>query len=94
MPTEKLRSFGRIWPPFLLRFVLLVVLQSWLFSQPRVILISPETQYQRMEGFGITVGNGAAREINALPAAERERILELLFGSGGARFNIVRNEIW
>jgi glucuronoarabinoxylan endo-1,4-beta-xylanase len=65
-----------------------------LLAQSKPILISPEVQFQRIQGFGITVGNGAAREINTLPANEREQLIELLFGVNGARFNIIRSEIW
>jgi glucosylceramidase len=72
----------------------LVVSAAGLFSQPKPVLISPETQFQRVEGFGITLGNGSAREINSLPTADHERLLMILFGPAGARFNIVRSEIW
>ena len=86
------------WPGRSLRglglFVCLMNLTSHLLAQSKPILISPETQFQRMEGFGITVGNGAAKEISKLSATERERLIDLLFGLGGARFNILRTEIW
>jgi len=56
-------------------------------------LIQPEIQYQRLDGFGVTVGNGSAKELMALPVAERTRLLDLVFGNDGARANIVRSEI-
>ncbi|HVN80607.1 MAG TPA: glycoside hydrolase family 30 beta sandwich domain-containing protein [Terriglobia bacterium] len=65
-----------------------------LLAQSKPILISPEIQFQRNQGFGITVGNGAAKEMNTLSANERERLIELLFGVNGARINILRSEIW
>lgn len=72
----------------------LVVSAAWLFGQPKPVLIYPEIQFQRMEGFGITLGNGSAREIISLPAADHERLMTILFGPAGTRFNIVRSEIW
>src|SRR5512145_949879 len=62
-------------------------------AQPKPILIQPEIQYQRLDGFGVTVGNGSAKELMALPLAERTRLLDLVFGNDGARVNIVRGEI-
>jgi O-glycosyl hydrolase len=72
--------------------LLLKIFQS--YPQPRPILVQPEIQFQRMDGFGATSGNGCAQEIYALPQAERTKILDLLFGPDGARMNILRNEIW
>jgi O-glycosyl hydrolase len=64
------------------------------FSQAKPILIQPQIQLQRMEGFGVSIANGCAREIRALPEADRARLLGLLFGADGAHLNIVRTEIW
>jgi len=64
------------------------------YAQNRPVLIQPEIQFQRMEGFGATGGNGCAREIYALPQGDRAKTLDLLFGADGARMNILRNEIW
>lgn len=64
-----------------------------LSAESKPILIQPEIQYQRLEGFGVTIGNGSAKELMALPLAERSRLLDLVFGSDGARANIVRSEI-
>ena len=61
--------------------------------QTKPILIQPEVQYQRFDGFGITLGNGGAKEIMGLPERERARVMDLLFGSEGAHFSLVRNEI-
>ena len=61
--------------------------------QSKPILIQPEIQFQRFDGFGITLGNGAAKEIMRLPERERARLMDLLFGSEGTHFNLVRNEI-
>ncbi len=61
--------------------------------QSKPILIQPEVQFQRFDGFGITLGNGAAQEIMGLPEKERARLMDLLFGSQGTHFNLVRNEI-
>lgn len=76
-----------------LALVLLASLPTALRAQAKPILIQPEIQYQRLDGFGVTVGNGSARELMALPATERTRLLDLVFGSDGARANIVRSEI-
>ncbi len=62
-------------------------------SQSKSVLLQPEIQYQRLDGFGITIGSGSAKEIMALPASERIRILDLVFGPDGARVNIVRAEV-
>ena len=64
-----------------------------LAAQSKPILIQPEIQYQRLDGFGITIGNGSAKELLALPPTERTRLLDLVFGNDGARANIVRTEI-
>ena len=62
-------------------------------AQFKPILIQPEVQFQRFDGFGITLGNGAAQEIMGLPEKERARLMDMLFGSQGSHFNLVRNEI-
>jgi glucosylceramidase len=62
-------------------------------AQSKPVLIQPEIQYQRMDGFGITIGNGSAREIMASPAAERTRLLDAVFGPDGSRLNIIRSEV-
>lgn len=59
----------------------------------RPILIQPEIQHQRLDGFGITIGNGSAKEIMALPVGERTKLLDLLFAADGARINILRSEV-
>ena len=76
-----------------LALVLLASLPAALQAQSKPILIQPEIQYQRLDGFGVTVGNGSAKELMALPVAERTRLLDLVFGNDGARANIVRSEI-
>ena len=76
-----------------LAWALLASLPISLQAQSKPILIQPEIQYQRLDGFGVTVGNGSAKELMALPATERTRLLDLVFGSDGARANIVRSEI-
>jgi len=73
--------------------VFIVHLPNCFGAQPKPILIQPEIQYQRLDGFGVTVANGSAKEIMALSAAERIRLLDLVFGNDGARANIVRSEI-
>lgn len=73
--------------------LLLAAVPAPLWAQLKPILIQPEIQYQRLDGFGVTVGNGSAKELMALPATERTRLLDLVFGSDGARANIVRSEI-
>jgi glucuronoarabinoxylan endo-1,4-beta-xylanase len=70
-----------------------MVLVQLASAQSKPILIQPEIQYQRLDGFGVTVGNGSAKELMALPATERTRLLDLVFGNDGARANIVRSEI-
>jgi glucuronoarabinoxylan endo-1,4-beta-xylanase len=62
-------------------------------AQSKPILIQPEIQYQRLDGFGVTVGNGSAKELLALPPTERTRLFDLVFGNDGARANILRTEI-
>ncbi|MEW5974517.1 MAG: hypothetical protein AB1898_01805 [Acidobacteriota bacterium] len=57
------------------------------------ILIKPEIQFQRMEGFGGFGGHAVSLEIQSLPFAERTKTLDLLFGTDGARLNILRCEI-
>ena len=76
-----------------LALVLLASLPISLHAQSKPILIQPEIQYQRLDGFGVTIGNGSAKELMALPVTERTRLLDLVFGSDGARANIVRSEI-
>jgi len=76
-----------------LTLVLLTFLPTSLQAQSKPILIQPEIQYQRLDGFGVTVGNGSAKELMAMPATERTRLLDLVFGGDGARANIVRSEI-
>jgi glucosylceramidase len=73
--------------------VQLASLPTGLRAQSKPILIQPEIQYQRLDGFGVTIGNGSAKELMALPVAERTKLLDLVFGSDGARANIVRSEI-
>jgi glucuronoarabinoxylan endo-1,4-beta-xylanase len=73
-----------------------LVLCLWVsnvFAESRPVLIQPEIQYQRLDGFGVTIGNGSAKEIMALPASERVKLLDLLFGPDGSRLNIVRTEV-
>jgi O-glycosyl hydrolase len=73
-----------------------LVLCTWpaaAVSQNKPILIQPEIQYQRLDGFGITIGNGGARELMALPTSERTKLLDLLFSADGSRINIVRSEV-
>ena len=62
-------------------------------AQTKPILIQPEIQYQRLDGFGVTIANGSAKELMALPVSERTKLLDLVFGNDGARANIVRSEI-
>jgi len=76
-----------------LAWALFASLPTSLQAQSKPILIQPEIQYQRLDGFGVTIGNGSAKELMALPATERTRLLDLVFGSDGARANIVRSEI-
>jgi len=77
----------------MLALVLLAILPTALHAEAKPILIRPEIQYQRLDGFGVTLGNGSAKELMALPLAERTRLLDLVFGNEGARANIVRTEI-
>jgi glucuronoarabinoxylan endo-1,4-beta-xylanase len=76
-----------------LGFLLLVSLSEALQAQSKPILIQPEVQYQRLDGFGVTIGNGSAKELMALPLTERTKLLDLVFGADGARANIVRSEV-
>ncbi len=66
---------------------------SGLRAQTRSVSIQPEVQYQRFDGFGVTIGAGSAKEIMALPESERAKLLDLVFGSDGARVTIVRSEV-
>jgi len=77
----------------LLVAALIPLFQSSVGSQSKPVLIQPEFQLQRIEGFGISIGSGCAAEITALSGIERARLLDLLFGVEGARINILRNEI-
>jgi O-glycosyl hydrolase len=70
------------------------ILPGFLWAQPKPVLIQPQIQLQRMEGFGVSLANGCARQIQALPPTEKSRLVNLLFGAEGARFNIVRTEIY
>jgi glucuronoarabinoxylan endo-1,4-beta-xylanase len=71
----------------------LCVWVSAVFAEPKPVLIQPEIQYQRLDGFGITIGNGGAKEIMGLPTTERAQLLDLLFGPDGSRLSIVRTEV-
>jgi len=71
--------------------LLLLHLPAW--GQTKSVFIQPEIQLQRMEGFGVSIGNGCASQIAALSGIERARLFDLLFGTEGARINILRNEI-
>ncbi|WP_316805019.1 glycoside hydrolase family 30 protein [Pedobacter nototheniae] len=42
--------------------------------------VNPNTTYQTIDGFGYTLTGGSATLINALPAAERDKLLNELFG--------------
>ncbi len=77
---------------FVLSFVLSLIPSNF-FSQIKPVLVQPEVQYQRMDGFGVTIGNGSAREIMNLPGTERAKLLDLVFGADGLRLNIIRSEI-
>jgi O-glycosyl hydrolase len=46
--------------------------------------------YQAMEGFGAALTDSSAYLINNLPTPTRTTLLEELFGTGGAHFNMVR----
>ena len=90
-----LRLYFCIWAT---RLSTMAALGGALFAQStgpqsKPILIQPEVQFQRFDGFGITLGNGAAKEIMGLPESERARLMDLLFGSEGTHFNLIRNEI-
>ena len=74
-------------------FVLVPIIGP-LIAQSETLLVSPEIQFQRMEGFGVSIGNGAAKEMDGMPGNARLRLLDLLFGSDGAHLNILRNEVW
>ncbi len=63
------------------------------FTQLKPILIQPQVQQQRLDGFGFSIGHGCARQIQALPEPERKRLFELLFGTEGAHCNIIRTEV-
>ncbi|MCI0421872.1 MAG: hypothetical protein L0387_43235 [Acidobacteria bacterium] len=73
--------------------LLLACVPSVSRAQSKPILVQPEIQYQRLDGFGVTIGNGSAKEIMSLPLPERTRLLDLVFGTDGARTSIVRSEI-
>ncbi len=62
-------------------------------TQSKPILIQPQVQQQRLDGFGFSIGHGCARQIQSLPEPERKRLFELLFGTEGAHCNIVRTEV-
>ena len=63
-------------------------------AQGKSVLVQPEVQFQRIEGFGVSIGSGCASEVVALSGIERVRLLDLLFGNDGARLNILRHELW
>lgn len=73
-------------------FILLFLLCAGL-AQSKPILIQPQVQHQRLDGFGFSIGHGCARQIQSLPEPERKRLLELLLGTEGAHCNIVRTEV-
>jgi glucosylceramidase len=77
-----------------LGFFVLLLAQTPLLAQSEVLSITPEIQFQRMEGFGVSIGNGAAREIESMPESDRAKLLDLLFGADTAHLNILRNEVW
>ncbi len=85
-------KFGSPW--LVLAFLFLLLLGLPAFSESKPMVIKPEVQFQRMDGFGGTGGNGCAGEIHSLAQAERTRVLDLLFGPDGARINILRSEVW
>jgi O-glycosyl hydrolase len=70
-----------------------VLLNPLARAEGKSALIQPEIQFQRMEGFGISIGSGCASEMVSLSGIERFRLLDLLFGNDGARLNILRHEI-
>ncbi|SER33403.1 glucosylceramidase [Pedobacter rhizosphaerae] len=45
------------------------------------IEVDPNTTFQTMDGFGYTLTGGSASLINALPAAEKDKLINELFGS-------------
>src|SRR5262249_49091924 len=92
-------TFGSLCVPMkilmkaLLVAPLILLFQPSAVSQSKPVLIQPELQLQRIEGFGISIGSGSAAEIAILSGIERARLLDLLFGVEGARINILRTEI-
>jgi O-glycosyl hydrolase len=60
---------------------------------PKTILIQPQIQQQRIDGFGFSIALGTARQIQALPDSEKKRLLDLLFGAAAAHCNLVRTEV-
>lgn len=78
------------------QIALSLILLAWVstaLGQSKPILIQPQIQFQRMDGFGVSGSNGCAREIDNLPSAERLKLFDLLFSPKEAGLNILRNEI-
>ncbi len=94
-PIAKTLKIPRGW---LCRQIALgLILFTWAptaLGQSKPILIQPQIQFQRVDGFGVSGANGCAREIDSLPSAERLKLFDLLFSAKGAGLNILRNEIW
>ena len=76
-------------PLFLLPFLIQSVAISGL-SQSKTVRVQPEIQFQRMDGFGISLGNVGAKIIMSQSADKRSKLLEMLFGPSGLRANIIR----
>jgi O-glycosyl hydrolase len=82
-----IRLFGTVF--LFLSFSPLILCQQ----SPKPILIQPQIQQQRIDGFGFSIALGAARQIQALPDSEKKRLLDLLFGPEAAHCNLVRTEV-
>ena len=98
MPYLKSSCFAARLPEILLKsslaLGLLLLAELVVRAQAKSVLIQPDIQFQRLEGFGISIGGGCASEMVSLSGIERVRLWDLLFGPQGARINIIRNEIW
>ena len=90
--VSKKPSTVRLFPTTALGLVLLAWAPA-VFGQAKPILIQPQIQLQRLDGFGVSGSNGSASEIDNLPSAQRQELFDLLFSAKEAGLNILRNEI-
>ncbi|KAJ1558966.1 hypothetical protein HK096_002067, partial [Nowakowskiella sp. JEL0078] len=56
-----------------------------------ILTVDLKTTHQTWEGVGVSQAFGTSSHIKNLPSALQSQILDLLFSSTGANFNIIRN---